>query len=121
MAPTEDSVSGVLGALRESAVALQAGAGIGLDFSHLRPRGTCVAEGAAPTAGHAASPMVLNLPHELQDAVAVDIHVPASTSCTVLGGILRRAWQLRLKNCRVSRANHAGNRHPQWKRIPSRQ
>ncbi len=116
---------------------------------------------------HAASPMVLNLPHELQDAiashgmrnshvmavasdvrldqlarglshgieplaekpevgadvqlemaaavqrhvdnaVAVNIRVPAAAACAEVGRILRKAWQLRLKNCRVVRANHSG-------------
>jgi len=36
----EDSVSGIFGALRESMVTLQAGGGLGIDFSTLRPAGS---------------------------------------------------------------------------------
>lgn len=39
MGTLEDSVSGIFGALEESAVTLQQGGGIGIDFSPLRPRG----------------------------------------------------------------------------------
>ncbi len=51
IAPTEDSVNGIFGTLRESALALQAGAGVGLDFSHLRPRGFYAAAATPPPAG----------------------------------------------------------------------
>jgi len=37
--PLEDSVEGILASLRETAVTMQAGGGIGLDFSPLRPAG----------------------------------------------------------------------------------
>jgi ribonucleoside-diphosphate reductase alpha chain len=43
------------------------------------------------------------------NSVAVHIHVPASTSSAELGSILRRAWQLKLKNCRVARAVHCAS------------
>ena len=79
IAPTEDSVSGVFGALRESALALQAGAGIGLDFSHLRPRGSCVAEGAAPPAGPLS---YLPLWREAADILQ---GADASTDCASIG------------------------------------
>lgn len=39
MGSLEDNLDGILTALRESALTLQAGGGIGLDFSPLRPRG----------------------------------------------------------------------------------
>ena len=45
----------------------------------------------------------------VDNAVAVNIHVPASTSCKEVGDILQSAWQRKLKNCRVVRARHAGN------------
>lgn len=50
MGRIEDSMPGIFGALQESAVTLQLGGGIGLDFSTLRPRGA-----AAATAGTTAS------------------------------------------------------------------
>ncbi len=40
MGPIEDSISGIFRALEESAVTMQKGGGIGIDFSTLRPRGT---------------------------------------------------------------------------------
>ena len=40
MGAIEDSISGIFAALRESAVTMQQGGGIGCDFSTLRPRGT---------------------------------------------------------------------------------
>lgn len=51
IAPTEDSLNGVFGALRESALALQAGAGIGLDFSHLHPRSSYATSDASEAPG----------------------------------------------------------------------
>jgi ribonucleoside-diphosphate reductase alpha chain len=50
MGRIEDSMPGIFDALQESAVTLQLGGGIGLDFSTLRPRGA-----AAATAGTIAS------------------------------------------------------------------
>lgn len=40
MGPIEDSISGIFNALREAMVTLQAGGGVGVDFSTLRPAGT---------------------------------------------------------------------------------
>ncbi len=40
MGPVEDSIPGIFRALEESAVTMQQGGGIGIDFSTLRPRGT---------------------------------------------------------------------------------
>jgi ribonucleoside-diphosphate reductase alpha chain len=40
MGPIEDSIPGIFRALREGAVTMQQGGGIGLDFPTLRPRGT---------------------------------------------------------------------------------
>ena len=57
IAPTEDSVNGVFGALRESALALQVGAGVGLDFSHLRPRGSYTTACHAPVGALAYMPL----------------------------------------------------------------
>ena len=50
MGPVEDSIPGIFRALEESAVTMQQGGGIGIDFSTLRPRGT-----EAKTAGSVAS------------------------------------------------------------------
>jgi ribonucleoside-diphosphate reductase alpha chain len=41
MGMIEDSIDGIFRALKEGAVTMQRGGGIGLDFSTLRPRGTC--------------------------------------------------------------------------------
>ena len=49
MGTVEDSIPGIFRALQESAVTMQQGGGIGLDFSTLRPRGTR-AKGAASIA-----------------------------------------------------------------------
>ncbi len=49
MGPIEDSIPGIFRALQESALTMQQGGGIGLDFSTLRPRGTR-ARGAATIA-----------------------------------------------------------------------
>ncbi len=49
MGTIEDSISGIFRALEESALTMQQGGGIGLDFSTLRPRGTR-ARGAASIA-----------------------------------------------------------------------
>lgn len=49
MGPIEDSIPGIFRALQESALTMQQGGGIGLDFSTLRPRGTR-AKGAASIA-----------------------------------------------------------------------
>ena len=49
MGPIEDSIPGIFRALQESALTMQQGGGIGLDFSALRPRGTR-ARGAATIA-----------------------------------------------------------------------
>jgi ribonucleoside-diphosphate reductase alpha chain len=40
MGPIEDSIPGIFRALHESAITMQQGGGIGMDFSALRPRGT---------------------------------------------------------------------------------
>jgi ribonucleoside-diphosphate reductase alpha chain len=50
MGTIEDSIPGIFAALHESAVTMQQGGGIGLDFSPLRPRGA-----RAKTAGNVAS------------------------------------------------------------------
>ena len=42
----------------------------------------------------------------VDNAVTVNIRVPADTACTVLDDILRQAWRLKLKNCRVTRRQH---------------
>ena len=72
IAPTEESVNRVFGALRESALALQAGAAVGLDFSRLRPRGSYAAAGTPPPAGAlACKPLWREATEILQGA---DIH-----------------------------------------------
>jgi ribonucleoside-diphosphate reductase alpha chain len=40
MGPVEDSMEGILGALREAALTMQQGGGVGFDFSTLRPYGS---------------------------------------------------------------------------------
>lgn len=40
----------------------------------------------------------------VDNAVAVNLHVPNQTSATELGNLLQRAWVLRLKNCLVIRS-----------------
>lgn len=40
MGPVEDSIPGIFNALRDAVVTLQAGGGVGVDFSTLRPAGT---------------------------------------------------------------------------------
>jgi ribonucleoside-diphosphate reductase alpha chain len=50
--PIEDSLSGILAALREASLTLQEGGGVGCDFSTLRPRGTS----ARATGGVASGP-----------------------------------------------------------------
>lgn len=54
MGTLEDSVDGIFSALKESAMTLQAGGGIGIDFSPLRPRGT-IATRTGQTASGAVS------------------------------------------------------------------
>jgi ribonucleoside-diphosphate reductase alpha chain len=51
MGTVEDSIPGIFRALQESAVTMQQGGGIGLDFSTLRPRGTRAKGGAGIASG----------------------------------------------------------------------
>src|SRR5258706_8710086 len=51
MGPIEDSMDGIFSALREAALTLQQGGGIGYDFSSLRPKGAAVAGVGADAAG----------------------------------------------------------------------
>ena len=51
MGPIEDSVHGIFNALRESAVTLQLGGGIGLDVSTLRPAGSPAVSSAGIASG----------------------------------------------------------------------
>jgi len=51
MGTIEDSMSGIFGALREAAVTLQQGGGIGYDFSTIRPRGAIVKGVGADASG----------------------------------------------------------------------
>ncbi|MBW3567107.1 MAG: adenosylcobalamin-dependent ribonucleoside-diphosphate reductase [Proteobacteria bacterium] len=53
MGTIEDSIDGIFSALKESAVTLQAGGGIGIDVSTIRPRGTA----AVRTGGAASGPV----------------------------------------------------------------
>lgn len=53
MGPLEDSVSGIFNGLRDAMVTLQAGGGVGVDFSTLRPAG----EHALRTGGTASGPV----------------------------------------------------------------
>lgn len=55
--PIEDSIAGIFAALRDSMVTLQAGCGLGIDFSTLRPAGA-----AAVSSGGVASGPVSYLP-----------------------------------------------------------
>jgi ribonucleoside-diphosphate reductase alpha chain len=45
MGPIEDSIQGIFNALREAMVTLQAGGGVGVDFSTLRPAGSLTVSG----------------------------------------------------------------------------
>ncbi len=51
MGTIEDSMSGIFSALREAALTLQQGGGIGYDFSTIRPRGASVTGVAADASG----------------------------------------------------------------------
>jgi len=51
MGTIEDSMDGIFSALREAALTLQQGGGIGYDFSSLRPRGAAVAGVGADASG----------------------------------------------------------------------
>jgi ribonucleoside-diphosphate reductase alpha chain len=51
MGEIEDSMSGIFGALREAALTLQQGGGIGYDFSTIRPKGAAVSGVAADASG----------------------------------------------------------------------
>lgn len=51
MGPLEDSISGIFNALREAMVTLQAGGGVGVDFSTLRPLGSAVHASAGVASG----------------------------------------------------------------------
>ncbi len=51
MGTIEDSMAGIFAALREAALTLQQGGGIGYDFSTLRPKGAAVAGVAADASG----------------------------------------------------------------------
>ena len=51
MGPIDDSLQGVFNALRDSMVTLQAGGGVGLDFSTLRPAGSQVASSGSVASG----------------------------------------------------------------------
>ena len=65
MPPPEDSIQGIFNALRESMVTLQAGGGIGLDFSTLRPAGSQ----AVASAGVASGPIPFMTLWEAANAV----------------------------------------------------
>ena len=47
----EDSIQGIISALRESVLTLQAGGGIGVDFSMLRPAGSQAVTSAGVASG----------------------------------------------------------------------
>lgn len=51
MGPVEDDMAGIFEALKEGALTMQAGGGIGYDFSALRPRGTSTRAGARIASG----------------------------------------------------------------------
>jgi ribonucleoside-diphosphate reductase alpha chain len=53
MSPMEDSIQGIFNALREAMLTLQAGGGVGVDFSTLRPAGSL----AVSTGGVASGPI----------------------------------------------------------------
>jgi len=51
MGPIEDSLDGIFSALREGALTMQQGGGIGMDFSTLRPSGTSADEAGTVASG----------------------------------------------------------------------
>jgi ribonucleoside-diphosphate reductase alpha chain len=51
MGPVEDSVAGIFDSLKEGALTLQQGGGVGYDFSTLRPRGAAARSSGATAAG----------------------------------------------------------------------
>ncbi|MCU0974876.1 MAG: adenosylcobalamin-dependent ribonucleoside-diphosphate reductase [Steroidobacteraceae bacterium] len=51
MGPIEDSLAGIFEALKEAALTLQQGGGVGYDFSTLRPRGVAARSSGAVAAG----------------------------------------------------------------------
>ncbi len=51
MGPVEDSIHGIFNSLRETMLSLQAGAGVGMDFSTLRPVGACAASSDGVASG----------------------------------------------------------------------
>lgn len=51
MGPIEDSVQGIFNALREAMVTLQAGGGVGVDFSTLRPAGSIAEASGSVSSG----------------------------------------------------------------------
>ena len=51
MGPMEDSIPGIFNALRDAMVTLQAGGGVGIDFSTLRPAGASVFSSGGVAAG----------------------------------------------------------------------
>ena len=66
MGTLDDSLGGIFGALHESALTMQQGGGIGLDFSPLRPRGT----GASASGGVASGPVsFMHLWNQMSDTV----------------------------------------------------
>ena len=65
MGTIEDSIQGIFNALREAMVTLQAGGGIGLDFSTLRPAGSA----AVSSAGMASGPVPFMTVWEAANAV----------------------------------------------------
>lgn len=54
MPPIEDSIKGIFESLKQSALTLQQGGGIGIDFSRLRPRGSAARSSATVASGPAA-------------------------------------------------------------------
>jgi ribonucleoside-diphosphate reductase alpha chain len=65
MGPLEDSINGIFNALREAMVTLQAGGGVGVDFSTLRPMGSL----AHASAGVASGPVSFMAVWEAANAV----------------------------------------------------
>lgn len=65
MGPLEDSINGIFNALREAMVTLQAGGGVGVDFSTLRPLGS----EAHASAGMASGPVSFMSVWEAANAV----------------------------------------------------
>lgn len=65
MSPLEDSIQGIFNALREAMLTLQAGGGIGVDFSNLRPAGAL----AAASGGVASGPVSFIKVWEMASAV----------------------------------------------------